>query len=172
MELARKSQLFIKDPRKLYNEYIDLKVIEKSRENDEGIYYKGVAQFSDTIKWYCNIISNELEGVLVAEGRNTNRALHEDEVYFKVISYGKEKILCSVVAIIKRRVNEIVGKIELNKSKQIYLLKPTNAKFASMNINLVDINKEWLQNVYTKYFLAKFSNWDATEDHPYCKIIE
>ena len=28
-----------------------------------------------------------------------------------------------------------------------------------MNINLLEINKEWLQNVYTKYFLAKFAYW-------------
>lgn len=63
------------------------------------------------------------------------------------------------MAIVKRRLNEIVGKIELNKAKQLYLLKPTNAKFAIMNINLLEINKEWVQNVYTKYFLAKFAYW-------------
>lgn len=58
MDLARKSQLFIRDPRKLYDDFIDLQVIEQSRDNNEGIYYRGITQFSDTVKWYCNIISN------------------------------------------------------------------------------------------------------------------
>lgn len=58
MDLARKSQLFIRDARKLYDDYMDIQDIEHSRNNNEGIYYRGTTQFSDTVKWYCNIISN------------------------------------------------------------------------------------------------------------------
>lgn len=65
MQLARASQLSIKDPRKLYDDYLDLSVIELSRSNGEKLYYRGIVQFSDTVKWYCNILSSELEGVLV-----------------------------------------------------------------------------------------------------------
>ena len=106
----------------------------------------------------------------MVEGRNTNRAMHEDEVYFTLISEQKEKTLCKVVAIAFRRVREVVGKIEFHKTKQIYLLRPTNAKFASMNIDLTQIDKQCLQHACSKYFLAEFAYWDATDDHPYCKI--
>ena len=75
-----------------------------------------------------------------------------------------------MVAISSRRVHEVVGKIQFHKSKQIYLLKPTNAKFASMNIDLAQIDKQCLQNASTKYFLAEFDYWDTTDDYPFCKI--
>jgi hypothetical protein len=57
MQLARGSQLSIKDPRRLYDEYLDVKVIEESRAKGERVYYRGTVQFSDTVKWYCNIQS-------------------------------------------------------------------------------------------------------------------
>ena len=34
MDLARKSQLFIRDPRKLYDDFIDLQTIQQSRDNN------------------------------------------------------------------------------------------------------------------------------------------
>jgi hypothetical protein len=60
MELARASQLSIKDPRKLYDDYLELPVIEKSRSNGEKLYFRGTVHFSDTVKWYCNIQSGEV----------------------------------------------------------------------------------------------------------------
>lgn len=96
--------------------------------------------------------------------------MHEDEVYFTLISEQKEKTLCKVVAIAFRRIKEVVGKIEFHKSKQIYLLRPTNAKFASMNIDLMQIDKQFLQHACSKYFLAEFAYWDVTDDHPFCEI--
>lgn len=87
-----------------------------------------------------------------------------------VASEAKDKTLCRVVAIAKRRVKEVVGKIEFHKAKQLYLLRPTNAKFACMNIDLTQIDKQWLPHACSKYFLAEFAYWDATDDHPYCTI--
>ncbi len=57
MDLANST---LRDGRKLYDAYTDLQTIEESRVNNERIYFRGIVQFSDTIKWYCNIFSREL----------------------------------------------------------------------------------------------------------------
>jgi hypothetical protein len=61
---------------------LDIEDIEESRRKGEKKYYRGVAEFTERIKWFARIKTAEVDGMLVIEGKNRNRCIHEDEVYF------------------------------------------------------------------------------------------
>lgn len=72
--------------RRIYDEYLDIEEIEESRRKGEKKYYRGVVEFSERIKWFGRIKTLEVDGTLVVEGKNRNRCMHEDEVYFEIMA--------------------------------------------------------------------------------------
>ena len=88
-----------------------------------------------------------------------------------IIAQDKDKSLCKVVAIISRVLSQIVGKIEYDDKKDMYILKPANKKIGKMYINKSDMKEEWLKKIGTSYFLVEFKSWEVSDDHAYCRVI-
>lgn len=123
-------------------------MIEESRRKGERKYYKGVVEFSDRIKWFGKIKTLEVDGTLVVEGKNRNRCIHDDEVYFEITSETEVKTYCKVVAIIPQDVKrQIVGRIDFLEEKRLYYITPINKRFIAMNVRMNEIQRSWLKEI-------------------------
>jgi ribonuclease R len=109
--------------------------------------------------------------LLLVEGKQCNRAIHDDKVFFSIINEENEKIYCKINHIIPSK-RQIVGKVELLHGKKIHILNPINGRIAAMNIHPDSIPKKLKQKLSTHYFIAEYIGWNIKSEYPECKIIE
>lgn len=97
--------------------------------------------------------------------------IHDDKVYFTILSEEKEKTYCKISNIIPCK-RQVVGKVELLGGKKIYILNPINNRIAAMNVIADSVSKNMKKKIQTHYFFAEYAGWPANSEYPECRIIE
>lgn len=91
--------------------------------------------------------------------------LHDDKVYFTILSEENEKTYCKIRYIIPSK-RQVVGKVELLGGKNIYILSPINNRIAAMNVQADSVSKNMKKKLQTHYFFAEYAGWPSNSEYP------